>query len=205
VPGAWPNKLNVVIQFLPSIDLQTPGTNLGSRAGSVVEKDFNVSAKSIIGLEDASDMEITEMITKALKSMESAASPKDARTIVFLPKKAEKTFLAVMQGLADKRTAGLDRIKVISIDTGGEYPDVITFFALGIKLLDYDRLTPEERAAQDHQDLLNLIALVASGSEDPKDILKKIFEKDYTLMIRKINLNDIREWKRAQDAALMSL
>jgi hypothetical protein len=203
--SAWPNKLNVVVQFLPDLGLKAPGTNIGNRAGGVIEKDFNVSAKSIIGMEDASDFEIADIITKAAKAMEAAAAPKDARAIVFLPKKLEKTFSLVMKDLAEKNTPGLDRVRVVSIDTAGEFPDTATFFAFGIKLLDYDRLTAEERAAQDHQDLLNMIALVASGKEDPKDILKKIFEKGYTLPIRKINFNDIKAWKRAQDAVLMSL
>jgi hypothetical protein len=192
-----PGALNIVVQFINNDadyrKLQvSPSTTKAKNGATVLENNYGLGIKSLIGA--ANEADLRQAVRKAVETM--GDSP-DARTLIYLPKSMEGIYDTVFKKPDE-------RIRVQLIDDVGDYPDVMTNLVLGLKLLCYDRLSPDEKRTPP-QDLLNLLAATTMNEEGPRAILDNLFKRSLVLQMKRLDFKDIAEWKRAQDAILTAL
>lgn len=185
--------INVVVQCAPA-DVIALGTNKTQEVARMLrENGYGLNAKSIIGMSD----KLQKMIEKAIAEM---GTDPDARTFIYLPVDLAGEYRDMMEQtpeLADKR------LRLQLIDAAVDlYPDLATRFMLGLKLLDFDRMSQEDKK-KPPQELINLLAAVSDFN--PTIFLQNLFVKGFILRIRKLNFKDHEEWKLAQDIVLRAL
>jgi uncharacterized protein YodC (DUF2158 family) len=184
--------LQVVIQCAP-IEIVSWGINKTGEAARKLREGYGINAKSIIGTPDA----LEEMVLSAVAAM---GTDPNARAFLYLPADMEvkyKLMVARTPALGDRRV----RVQLVD-DPYAVFLDLTTRFELGLNLLDYDRMSAEERMTPP-QELLNLLAAVTDYN--PVVILQRIFADGFVLKMRKHNYRDREEWKLAQDIVRRAL
>ena len=184
--------LDVVVQCVP-LEILALGINKTMAIERAIhERGYGSNAMSIIGSED----ELMAMIDRARSRM---GTDKNASTLVYLPASNDKVNEEMMERIS---ALGDSRIHVQHIEDISRLPDLATRFELGLRFIDYDRLSAEEKRTPP-PDLLNFLA--AATDFDPEFILRNLFKKDFIFHMKKIDFKDREEWKLAQDIVRRAL
>lgn len=197
--------MNVVLQVVPNLD-QKQGADKYTRQVErrLKEEDYGIESKNIVGVED----DLEEMLRRMVNAMDTAAKPNASLALVYLPNTVSAK-AAYNKAVAKLRAEGItideNKVKVLLVDGMGQNPDVVTNFVLGVNLLEYKR-DRDIGETNPRPELLSLIAAVADGKEDPKDILKKIFDdKSYIFVMKAIDWASEDAKQRAWQAVMTAL
>jgi len=185
-----PGPMNIVVQFVP-LDLKPKVQGKINEAKRQMRaKNYGAGNTVSIVNSSATAAELVSEIGKLRDKMAGfMGSDPNAMMMIEVPsyllddasKKALEALTAENKNII---------VQVIRQDEG-EYPDVMTFFELGIKLIDLARTGIRT------QSLLNLLAAVLEPGEKMEDVLKTLFKLDATLKIRKIDLNTLEQAEEA--------
>jgi hypothetical protein len=197
-----PGHLNIVVQCAGLGD-GNAATNYNRKIEDILSRRYNGTlTKSIIG-EDVNDAEtLGKLLGRAIKALDSSKDPENSRALLFLPQSLKDKFEQAAKEASIMKDNVVDgRFKVQFVDQGA-MPDYVNQFILGLEMLEYARNGAKPNEAS--QRLINLLAVMADG-QDPQEILKKLFEFDFTLKIRKIDWRKIEEQRKAWEAVATAL
>ena len=197
-----PGHLNVVAQCA-GIGEGDSAISYNRKIEDILEHHYNgVLAKSIIG-KDVTDVEtLTKLLVRAREALDSSREPLNGRALLLLPVSLQNVFWQAAEKAAIGKNGIMDyRFKVQFVDQG-TMPDYVNQFILGLEILEYVRNGARPNEASQH--LINLLTAMADG-QNPQDILKKLFEFDFTLKIRKIDWQSVVEQRRAWEAVATAL
>ncbi|MDD5439379.1 MAG: hypothetical protein PHS37_04255 [Candidatus Omnitrophica bacterium] len=182
-----PGPMNIVVQFVP-IDLKSkvPGA-MNEVKRELRDKHYAAGNAASIVCEYMPSTDLAARLDAIEANIRRLMEKNEgAKALIEIPLNlltAEvKTRLATL--MADPNI----KVQVLEQDKE-EYPDIMTFFELGIKLLDY------ERTGIKTQSLVNLLAYLCEPGQNIEDILKKenLFKLEKTLKIRKLDLKELHQ------------
>jgi hypothetical protein len=193
---ARPGQLNIVCQFVPGIDQYAESQGYDRTVTRAMRKKGYgvIDAENIVKHYDRKTPVIDTLkasIGEMEKFREDAKAPENAKGLIEVP-----SSMLAMGGVKDLLSALMRErpwIKVQVIEDGEDYPDVVTKFELGVKLLDFSRAQEKDAWAAPDRELLDLIAVMTGGQVDLKGIEHRLFKLDFILPIKKIDLGAIRQ------------
>ncbi len=192
---------DIVAQLVPTGARSKALSPIQKIIGKLSEYPYKLYAKSIIeeGVDEASLKKLIDRINEAL------TKDPTSKAVLMLPVSFE-----------GKLPDGLDsRIRIqyidyqINEDELGVSPDIVSQFGLGFLMLEYDRLSSDEK--NDKSKYLKLVNMLASMAdinmeefnENPVAAIQAIFKG--VLKIRRINWNNVDEQRRAWEAVATAL
>jgi hypothetical protein len=184
------DHINIVAQLVPRGTGNDALEPIQSIVRTMERYPYNLQAKSLV--QEGVDEDGLKILIERIEGAIETGIDKDPRALILLP-------ISMRSSPLLQRLDGRIRVQFVTQETD---PDTVMQFGLGFLMLEYDR--SEDKSPEKHRGLLNMIAAM-TGEANPEDILRKLFDSDFTLKIRRIDWGSIDDQRRSWHAVARSL